>query len=257
MSELAVSAPPSASSPEERARTLLRAIHSIADAGECDRFLDTLLAHPQPVVVGFVNAHAINLVWRDAGILDAFLKANVLLRDGSGTAMWMRALGLPEGLNLNGTDLIPRILARAGKRPLAILGTRDPYLFDVVGRLKAEGHAVVASRDGFQPEADYGRLCAETQPQVVVLAMGMPKQERVAEHVRAAASGPCLILCGGAIIDFMAGRFARAPIWMRRLGIEWIYRLVQEPRRLLGRYVVGVPVSLYRLRRVKRHFSRD
>jgi hypothetical protein len=57
---------------------------------------------------------------------------------------------------------------------------------------------------------------------------------------------PCLIVCGGAIIDFMGGKTARAPQWMRKTGIEWVFRLLLEPRRLFQRYVVGNPVFLAR-----------
>ena len=73
----------------------------------------------------------------------------------------------------------------------------------------------------------------------------MPKQEAVA--ARLAASGvPCLIVCGGAILDFLGGKVARAPGWLRRLGGEWVFRLVKEPRRLFMRYVVGNPMFLLR-----------
>jgi hypothetical protein len=53
-------------------------------------------------------------------------------------------------------------------------------------------------------------------------------------------------VCGGAIIDFMGGKTSRAPVWMRKTGLEWVYRLMIEPRRLFHRYVVGNPVFLAR-----------
>jgi exopolysaccharide biosynthesis WecB/TagA/CpsF family protein len=75
--------------------------------------------------------------------------------------------------------------------------------------------------------------------------MGMPKQEAVA--ARLANSGvPCLIVCGGAILDFLGGKVSRAPQWMRRLGCEWVFRLISEPKRLFTRYVVGNPMFLLR-----------
>ena len=73
----------------------------------------------------------------------------------------------------------------------------------------------------------------------------MPKQEVVA--TRLAASGvPCLIVCGGAILDFLGGKVDRAPKWGRRLGCEWVFRLIKEPKRLFSRYVVGNPMFLLR-----------
>lgn len=75
--------------------------------------------------------------------------------------------------------------------------------------------------------------------------MGMPKQEAVAAKL-AAIGGPCLIVCGGAILDFLGGKVSRAPEWLRRLGGEWLYRLLREPKRLFMRYVVGNPLFLLR-----------
>jgi exopolysaccharide biosynthesis WecB/TagA/CpsF family protein len=75
--------------------------------------------------------------------------------------------------------------------------------------------------------------------------MGMPKQEIVA--ARLAASGvPCLIVCGGAILDFLGGKVSRAPQWVRGLGCEWVFRLLSEPKRLFSRYVVGNPLFILR-----------
>ena len=84
------------------------------------------------------------------------------------------------------------------------------------------------------------------QPDLIVLGMGMPKQERVAHLLRSQLDHPCLIVCGGAIIDFMGGRVSRAPLWMRQLGIEWIYRFLHKPVRMFRRYVVGNPQFLWR-----------
>jgi N-acetylglucosaminyldiphosphoundecaprenol N-acetyl-beta-D-mannosaminyltransferase len=79
----------------------------------------------------------------------------------------------------------------------------------------------------------------------------MPRQELVARSLRAQLDYPCLIVCGGAIIDFLGGKTARAPVWMRRLGLEWVYRLVQEPGRLFRRYVLGNPLFLARALRLR------
>jgi len=104
----------------------------------------------------------------------------------------------------------------------------------------------VILRDGFAPASQYADALApyKQQAKLIVLAMGMPKQEHVASTLRNADMGPALIVCGGAILDFAADRFPRAPMWMRSSGLEWLFRLVNEPRRLFRRYVIGIPVFL-------------
>jgi len=82
-----------------------------------------------------------------------------------------------------------------------------------------------------------------------VLGMGMPKQERVARLLRAHLGSPTLIVCGGATLDFLGGRVRRAPVWVRRADLEWLYRLALEPRRLWGRYGPGGIRFVMRMRR--------
>jgi exopolysaccharide biosynthesis WecB/TagA/CpsF family protein len=78
-----------------------------------------------------------------------------------------------------------------------------------------------------------------TAAEFVILAMGNPRQEMVAQRIAAAATHPVVIVNGGAIADFLAQRFERSPSWVRRMRCEWIFRLLLEPRRLWRRYLLG------------------
>ncbi|WP_343631539.1 WecB/TagA/CpsF family glycosyltransferase [Roseateles sp.] len=216
-----------------------------------DDLLTCLAGVEQPRVLAFVNAHAMNSAVSDVGFAAAVAEADWVLRDGSGMKMLMDRLGLPAGLNLNGTDLIPLIVARYGNRRILLAGTRDPQLSVAAARIRddlAPG-AKVDALDGFLAPEVYVTKSRELQPELIVLGMGMPKQEQVAQQLRRALSGPVLIVCGGAILDFLGGGATRAPLWMRRLGVEWLYRLLREPRRLFKRYVIGNPLFLSRARR--------
>jgi N-acetylglucosaminyldiphosphoundecaprenol N-acetyl-beta-D-mannosaminyltransferase len=77
----------------------------------------------------------------------------------------------------------------------------------------------------------------ESQAQLVLVALGAPKQEIWIDEVRAALA-PAVLLGVGASLDFLAGTIPRAPRWMSGAGLEWLYRLVREPRRLWRRYLV-------------------
>jgi len=168
------------------------------------------------------------------------------LRDGSGMAILFRRLGLEPGLNMNGTDFIPKLLAAFKGRRVAFWGTEEPFLANAVQRSEAIFAVnIVSAHHGFAPVDTYISLARQFQPELVVLGMGMPKQEAVA--ARLAVSGvPCLVVCGGAILDFLGGKVTRAPQWVRRLGCEWVFRLLGEPKRLFKRYVVGNPKFLLR-----------
>ncbi|MFJ4394773.1 WecB/TagA/CpsF family glycosyltransferase [Pseudomonas sp. NPDC089396] len=231
-----------------RWKAVTEKMRRVVDPADEQRVLRALTAPERPLVLGFVNAHALNLVVRDAAFVQALTAADVLLRDGSGMAMLFRRMGLDPGLNMNGTDFIPKLLAAYKGRRVAFWGTQAPTLAQAARRSEALfGVAPVSLHDGFAEVHTYLELARDLQPELIVLGMGMPKQELVASQL--AASGvPCVIVCGGAILDFLGGKVARAPQWMRRLGGEWIFRLMKEPKRLFMRYVVGNPMFIWRTR---------
>lgn len=233
-------------------------IHKITLIPHLTELQDALssLSQPQhPTTLAFVNAHAMNTLVSNIQFYEALLQADVIYRDGSGMAKLFQQLGIDPGLNLNGTDLIPQILARYSGRSIAFYGTQMPYLEQAHANLMAQGvlaaDTPVDLVDGFQSQSVYVQQALENKPSLIVLAMGMPKQEQVAVALKAALDYPCLIVCGGAIIDFIGGKVQRAPLWMRQWGIEWVYRLLREPKRLFKRYVIGNVVFMARVRRFK------
>jgi exopolysaccharide biosynthesis WecB/TagA/CpsF family protein len=200
----------------------------------------------RPVTLAFVNPHAVNLCYQQSGFLPNLRDSNHIYRDGSGIKILFKMLGWDAGLNMNGTDLIPRIIDRYNGQRIALLGTSSPWLEKAGEIITARGGEIVAMLDGFQQPELYKLLAEQTKPALIILGMGMPKQEAVARYLKTHLTHPCLIISGGAVLDFMAGKVDRAPLILRRLGLEWIYRLYREPKRLFKRYVIGNLVFLYR-----------
>jgi N-acetylglucosaminyldiphosphoundecaprenol N-acetyl-beta-D-mannosaminyltransferase len=217
-------------------------IHCIPDAQAHDALLEELKHPSRPYIVSFVNAHAANLGWNTPAMLESLLRSDLLLRDGIGVKLGLKAFGRPYGLNMNGTDFIPKIARAYQGRRAALFGTRSPWLDTARQKLEADGLVVVACHDGFSPPEKYLELAAETKPELIILAMGMPKQEDIAVRLREQLSHPVLIVNGGAILDFLGGKVTRAPELMRKTGLEWLYRLYLEPTRLARRYLLGIPV---------------
>ena len=230
----------------QRWQRIIDQLQVVQNNDAAQALLAQLAAPTAPTVLGFVNAHAMNLVVRDSAYCQALLSAGVLLRDGSGMAILYRRLGLAPGLNMNGTDFIPRLLGAYRGRRVAFWGTRQPYLGQAAQRCAATfGVQPVSVHDGFAAIDTYLELAGKHRPDLIVLGMGMPRQEAVAAAL-AESGQPCLIICGGAILDFLGGKVSRAPGWLRRFGLEWLYRLVREPKRLFMRYVAGNPLFLLR-----------
>lgn len=233
---------------QQRWRTLLLQIDRVHD-DEQEQGLLARLSHPsRPFVLAFANAHAMNSVAASASFYDALHASDTVLRDGSGMSTLFRLSGMAPGRNLNGTDLIPRLIRLFDGRNVALFGTREPFLQRGAQAVTAElaPRSPLVCAHGFMDSSTYLELASAHRPALIVLGMGMPRQEEVAAMLRAALTFPCLIVCGGAIIDFLAGKVPRAPRWMRKIGMEWLFRLGAEPRRLFRRYVIGNPLFLTR-----------
>jgi exopolysaccharide biosynthesis WecB/TagA/CpsF family protein len=216
-----------------------------------DALIEKCLTSRTARIISFVNAHAFNMCNRDGDFADALLQSDVILRDGIGMQLLFQKLNIDAGLNMNGTDLIPRLLDSAKGQTVGLLGTADPYLSNAVDHLTQAGHNVIVAQDGFQDKETYLALVEQHRPKVIVLGMGMPKQELVAAYLKENVTYNPLIINAGALIDFIGGKTKRAPRWVREIHMEWVFRLLSEPKRLFRRYVVGNAVFLSRFESIR------
>lgn len=208
-----------------------------------DHVLDAINASQgvakRPIVVSWVNAHAVMLARDNAAFSRVLSQSDLIFRDGIGVSVLLRMVGIDPRGNMNGTDLIPQIARAYQGRSIALFGTAEPYLSQAAEVFSRLGTRVIATMDGFQDPQAYVDRLKGLDVDLVILGMGMPKQEGVAALLADHLAMPCVILNGGAILDFMAGRFPRAPHIWRQLKLEWLFRLLMEPRRLWRRYLVG------------------
>jgi exopolysaccharide biosynthesis WecB/TagA/CpsF family protein len=218
--------------------------------------IESLLLSSGTTTIGFINQHGYNLC-NDADTYDAFMNLDVMLRDGIGMKMALNLFGIAPGANMNGTDLIPKLAQQALQKPLNVMafGTEEPWLSKGINNLGlAESCSVV--HHGFETQLDVyvNKVVEHHTPDVhtlIVLAMGMPKQEQLAAKIKRLNLPQCTVICGGAILDFQADKVKRAPKLFRQTGMEWAYRLLSEPRRMFNRYVVGIPIFLGQLIRMR------
>ena len=242
-----------------RIQALLDKIRIVRDEAEVQDILSQLSPErlSEPLRVAFVNAHALNLCYENPAFLSDLLACDHIFRDGSGMKILFQMMGREEGVNMNGTDFIPRLLERYKGQDIALMGTDSPYLERARDKIAAIGPTPSLSINGFQDDDRYAKALSGNAAKFVLLAMGMPKQERVASLIATKDNAPRLIVCGGAILDFMAEKVSRAPGLFRKYGIEWVYRLAQEPRRLFGRYVIGNAVFLKRAIHLSRRLQQE
>ncbi|MEG3170496.1 WecB/TagA/CpsF family glycosyltransferase [Sphingomonas sp. LB3N6] len=206
------------------------------------------LERGRPTMFAFCNAHSVNVARRDP-VFAAALRRMTVFNDGIGLQIASRAVyGRRFPANLNGTDLTPRLLAAVPDRTRVFLLGSPPGIAERAGQIIAERYPqviVVGAANGFFTAGEAPALAQRirnSDAHLVLVGMGQPRQELwAAEWTETIGAVTC---CIGAFLDFTAGVVTRAPEWAQRSGMEWAYRLAQEPRRLVRRYVLGNPSFL-------------
>lgn len=178
-----------------------------------------------------------------------FLDANLLLCDGTPLVWASRLLGNPLPERVAGSDLVPRLIQLAEKKKYRIflLGGSSEANSAAVENLKQQHPKLIIAGHYAPPfapllEMNHKEICdriREAKPDLLLVSFGCPKQEKwIAMHYQ--SLGVPVVIGVGAVIDFVAQRVKRAPVWMQRSGTEWVFRLAQEPRRLFRRYAVDL-----------------
>jgi N-acetylglucosaminyldiphosphoundecaprenol N-acetyl-beta-D-mannosaminyltransferase len=211
------------------------------DAVDVEQALDRigeLLAAGGHHLVATVNPEFIMRARRDPEFGRVLEGAGLCLADGWGVTWAARRQGRPLPGRVTGTDLIPPLARRAAEKGwrLFLLGAAEGVADEVAELLETRfpGLAVAGCHAGVAgPEGDQESLALITaaRPDIVLVAYGAPRQElwiaRNLAHLPAGVG----VGVGGAF-DYLSGRVARAPGWMRRAGLEWLYRLFRQPWRV-------------------------
>ena len=211
--------------------------------------IDTLIASKQKHHVAFINAHCLNIAYKDDSYTQVLKKCSAVFADGIGAKLGASMLGYKVEENVNGTDMFP-LLAKKPYR-IYLLGGSPEVAKTALEKSRAIGGKAdfVGSADGFFKEKNEAEVFAEIKelkPDLILVAMGVPKQEMwINENLSSLPD--CTAIGVGGLLDFVSERIPRAPLWMRKCNIEWCFRLYQEPIRLFKRYIIGNPLFIIRV----------
>ncbi|MEI2385410.1 WecB/TagA/CpsF family glycosyltransferase [Breoghania sp. JC706] len=215
------------------------------------------VAERRKLDLAICNAHTVLLAIDDSSYADT-LNRMTLLNDGVGVNLASRMVsGAPFPANLNGTDLIPELLSRIG-RPLRLflLGASQASVEGAARHIADTypDHEIAGFRNGYFAGEEIDGIIETINAgkvDLLMVAMGNPRQERFITANRDRLDATVCIGVG-ALFDFMSGSVVRAPKFMRMLGLEWLFRLMQEPGRLGRRYFIGIPRFLLATLRLPR-----
>jgi len=221
---------------------LLRRVLSLSEGGGRHR-------------VSYVNAHVLNQSFSNPTLRRALQGSDLVYCDGYGVRLAAKLIGRPVPFRMTGADWIWGVasLCQASGRSIYLLGSDPGSSSDAAAALKRSYPRleVLGTHHGyFEPGSPHSERVlehiSEHRPDILLVGMGTPQQElwvdRYFDRIEAR-----VIWTVGALFDYLAGRTPRAPHWLSDNGLEWIFRLAVEPRRMWRRYLLGNPAFLYRV----------
>ena len=213
------------------------------------------IAHKGTVVSG--NVYSFNLAYQHKWLRDFFNQADIVRLDGAGVRLGAKILGHTTPQRMTWADFAWQLaeLAQQHAFTMFLLGARPGIADKAAAQLQERfpNLHIVGTHHGYfdkTPGSPENQAVIQAinavKPNILILGFGMPLQERWlmenSDHIEAN-----VILTGGAVFDYVSGELRRAPRWMTERGLEWLGRLVIEPRRLWRRYIIGNPLFLWRV----------
>ncbi|HWC90556.1 MAG TPA: WecB/TagA/CpsF family glycosyltransferase [Pirellulales bacterium] len=248
-------APPAAGVPEPISRVSVLGVEIVdLSLAEAIHLLQHMLAAPvqHTQTLYFVNAHTLNLAYENEAYRATLNTATCVFGDGTGVRWGARLKGVRLKANLNGTDVMPALMAATdtvgyryfllGAKPSTVTGAAQACLRHY------PGWQLVGCHHGFSNEEETAALIErinQARPHMLLVGMGNPLQEQWIDRYRDQLHVPLCVGVGG-LFNYLSGDVDRAPGWLRRLGHEWVHVLWRHKYKW-RRYLVGNPKFLFRI----------
>lgn len=208
--------------------------------------------------VMYANIQCMNIAWNDFEYKKILNSADLVYCDGAGVVFGARILGMNLPQRMTGADWIYNLceLCAKGDYSIYLLGGELGIAEQARDKLisKFPNLKITGTHHGYF-EQDYNRHLIEkinsTLPDILLVGMGTPKQEKwINENIDKLNAK--VVWGVGALMDFVSGKVSRAPRWMLDYGMEWLYRLIIEPRRMWRRYILGNLIFFFRILKERR-----
>lgn len=215
------------------------------------------------LLINTINAHSFNTAQKDALFAEALIKGDVLIPDGASivkACKWLNAKSQPTE-RCAGWDLFVFEMSKNKDGKVMFMGSSEKVL-SLIKEHAAKDYPnmeIVTYSPPYKPEfSDEDNKAIidainEANPDLLWIGMTAPKQEKWTYSHWEELNIHCHVGTIGAVFDFYAGTVERAPLWWQNHGLEWLYRLIKEPRRMWRRYLIGNTLFLWNI--VKERFS--
>ena len=208
--------------------------------------IDEAIRQKEQLVHNCINANKVVLIQRDKQLKDSLDEADIISADGQAVVWASRLFGTPLKERVPGIDLMEEIVRHAAEQgyKIFLFGAKEENVSKVaeIYSRKYGPELVAGYRNGYykqEEEAEIARQINESGAQILFVAIPSPQKEIFLKNNKHLMPQIYLMMGVGGSFDVVAGQVKRSPRWMQDNGLEWLYRLIQEPRKMWRRYLIG------------------
>ncbi len=208
--------------------------------------IDEAIRQKKQLVHNCINANKVVLIQRDKQLKDSLDEADIISADGQAVVWASRLFGTPLKERVPGIDLMEEIVRHAAEQgyKIFLFGAKEENVSKVaeIYSQKYGPELVAGYRNGYykpEEEANIARQINESGAQILFVAIPSPQKEIFLKNNKHLMPQVYLMMGVGGSFDVVAGQVKRSPRWMQDNGLEWLYRLIQEPRKMWRRYLIG------------------
>lgn len=225
--------------------TILNTLIDVLSVPDTIRLVEEYVKQKEPLHLIGVNADKINELNKNGRLKQIVNSCGIINADGASVILASKFLGKPLPERVAGIDLMQSLVALSAEKGYSIylLGAKQEIV-DQTAAVLLKKHPklkIVGTHNGYFKEEDWPQISTElkkARPDFIFVGITSPLKEYLVEYLQEDGSNGVFMGVGGSF-DVISGNIARAPLWMQKLNLEWLFRVMQEPRRLFKRYFVG------------------
>jgi len=226
----------------------------VKNENEALRIVADALSDNKHLILTYLNQHCFNIYNLDKNYKDLIENNITVFLDGFGVYAALKFLGYKNVQKFNATDLYQKIFQQfsVNQTKLFLIGGNFTDEF-ISKKTKMKKLNICGYQNGYFKNGEFDVIIEtidNSSPEVIIIGMGVPKQEMLAAIISDSIQNQ-VILCVGGFLEFYFDTKKRAPDVMINFGFEWLHRLIKEPGRLWKRYFIGIPIFILRILRVK------
>lgn len=242
---------------------ILNTVIDVLSVQETIDLVEEYIKTKTPLHLMGVNADKINEVNRNPDMMEIVNRCGIINADGASVIMASKYLGKPLPERVAGVDLMQSLVALSEKKGYSVylLGAKQEVV-EKTAEVLQNRHPklkLVGIHNGYFKETDWPEISKELEeikPDFVFVGITSPIKEYLIEFLQEDGNDSVFMGVGGSF-DVISGSIPRAPMWMQKCNLEWLFRVIQEPKRLFKRYFVGNITFIRAVIKEKKHNERD